>query len=101
MSRYYDRRGNPVADVITWARTFEEADRHVGDTTIGDVRVSTVWLGVDHNFGSGPPLLFETMVFGGKLDEEQERYSTEAEAEAGHARWVKLARALQGAPGSR
>ena len=28
----------------------------------------------------GPPLLYETMIFGGPLEEEQERYSTRAEA---------------------
>jgi hypothetical protein len=26
-------------------------------------RVSTVYLGMDHSFGDGPPLLWETMVF--------------------------------------
>lgn len=25
--------------------------------------VSTVWLGINHNYGDGPPLIFETMVF--------------------------------------
>jgi predicted cobalt transporter CbtA len=51
--------------------------------------VSTVWIGIDHRFGDdGPPLIFETMVFNraegwGELD--CERYSTEAEAVAGHA----------------
>jgi hypothetical protein len=28
------------------------------------VNVSTVFLVLDHNFGSGPPMLFETMIFG-------------------------------------
>jgi hypothetical protein len=55
--------------------------------------VSTVWLGMDHRFlDDGPPLIFETMVFpaDGSLDElECERYSTEEEARAGHARLVK------------
>ena len=49
------------------------------------VHVSTVWLGLDHSYDGGPPLIFETMVFGGGLDLEMERYSTEAEALAGHA----------------
>lgn len=48
--------------------------------------VSTVFLGCDHNWsGEGPPVLFETMVFGGPLDEEQVRYCTLAEARAGHS----------------
>jgi len=47
--------------------------------------VSTVWLGLDHGYGGGPPLIFETMVFGGAHDEDQWRYPTEVEALAGHA----------------
>lgn len=46
------------------------------------------FLGIDHNWGVGPPLLFETMVFGGWLDGEQERCSTWDEAEAQHKTMV-------------
>ncbi len=53
------------------------------------VYISTVFLAIDHSFGDGPPLLFETMVFGGELDQSQERYSTWDEAEAGHKAWVE------------
>lgn len=104
MSRYYDRQGNPLPDphvdmeawIREWASLFEDEDyRRVALTEIGDVRISTVWLGIDHNFwGQGPPLIFETMVFGGPLDEEQERYSTEAQALAGHDQMVAKVRAL-------
>jgi hypothetical protein len=38
-------------------------DRRVAYTEIDDCRVSTVFLGIDHRFGDGPPLLFETMSF--------------------------------------
>jgi hypothetical protein len=31
----------------------------------GGRRVSTVYLGLDHSFGDGPPLLWETMIFPG------------------------------------
>ena len=54
----------------------------IGVTKIGEVSVSTVFLW-------GHPLLFETMVFGGKLDQEQKRYSTWEEAERGHAAMVE------------
>ena len=68
-----------------WARWFENADnRRVGETWVGNIRISTVCLGMDHSFGDGPPLWFETMVFGGQLDQEQERYSTLEQAQAGH-----------------
>ncbi len=82
----------PVDDLLEWGSWFETANRHVGLDIFGDVRVSTVFLGLDHNFGNGEPLLFETMVFGGPLDGEQERYCTWDEAEAGHKVMVEKAR---------
>jgi hypothetical protein len=92
MSRYYILDGHkPVAcDMLTWVRWFESADRHVKLTEQGDVRISTVCLGLDHSFSDeGPPVLFETMAFGVEgLDDDQERYCTWDEAEAGHERWV-------------
>jgi hypothetical protein len=75
-------------DLIKWGRWLESADRHVRESLQGDVRVSTVFLGLDHRFGDGPPLLFETMAFVGHDDVGMERYSTWQEAEEGHARWV-------------
>jgi len=68
--------------------------RRVAETYVGfqnDVYISTVFLGFDHSFSDdGPPVLFETMVFGGQLNEKQWRYCTWKEAEKGHARMVKL-----------
>ena len=61
-----DAIGNPVPepDVIAWGRWFGTANRHVAQTDINGVHVSTVFLGVDHNFtGHGDPILFETMPF--------------------------------------
>lgn len=50
-----------------------------------EVTVSTVFLGLDHRmFGEGPPILFETLVFGGPNDGRMERYCTWEEAERGH-----------------
>ncbi len=73
-----------VKDLMEWAKWLESADRHVAKDESHGVKVSTVFIGLDYNFGSGPPLLFETMVFGGKLDGEVNRYSTWQEAETGH-----------------
>lgn len=76
-------------DVYKWGQWIEKSPRHVGQDDIGDARVSTVFLGLDHSFITvGAPVLFETMVFGGKFDEQQERYRTYEEAEEGHKRWV-------------
>lgn len=94
--KYILRDGKPEpfeGDFMEWAEWFEKADRHVAqDELPGGVRVSTVFLGVDHSFGGPEPLLFETMIFGGKLDQEQWRYSTREEAEAGHAAALALAK---------
>lgn len=84
-------------DLLAWARWFETANRTVARTQLpGGVEVSTVFLGLDHNFAdSGPPILFETMVFGGKMDQESSRYSTWEEAEAGHRAMVMKVEATQ------
>lgn len=89
---YYDRAGNPISS-DGWLKTF--GDNRVAKTTVGDVEVSTVWLGIDHQYGDGPPLIFETMVFDGPLDQECERYSTEEQAKAGHEAMVARVRADQ------
>lgn len=76
----------PVEDVLEWGAWFENSHerRRVAEDFVGSVRVSTVFIGLDHQWGDGPPLLFETMVFGGRLDDFTDRYSTWDEAEAGH-----------------
>lgn len=73
-------------DLIEWAQWFETADRHVKQQNICWSRVSTVFLGIDHNWHDhGEPILFETMVFGGWwFNEWQWRYHTWNEAERGH-----------------
>ena len=85
--------GEPVEerDLIMWARWFEKNERilHVDRVSpllglFGGCRVSTVFLGLDHSFGSGPPLLWETMIFGGPLDGDEWRYASRSEAVAGH-----------------
>jgi len=78
-----------------WSAWLEENDlkRHVADEYVGEVRVSTVFLGVDHVYDSGPPLLFETMVFGGSLDGEQERCTNWEQAEIMHKNMVERVKA--------
>lgn len=81
-------------DLLTWARWYETADRRVAEDVIGRARVSTVFLGLDHQYGVGPPILFETMIFGGELNGEEWRYSTWSEAESGHRQAVEKVRVL-------
>lgn len=102
-------------DSKAWGDWFETASRHVADTLIKiqphtkgpyvdkpprvenepiQMRVSTVFLGLDHSFidrDSDNPLIFETMIFGGKFDahEYQTRCCTWDEAEAMHMRACK------------
>jgi hypothetical protein len=90
---YYDRDSTPITR-LQWARDLENRSKvRVAETTLADgTWISTVWLGLDHQFDAGPPLIFETMVFpspGELVDRECERYSTEAEALAGHDAMVR------------
>jgi hypothetical protein len=102
--RYVAKPGGgiePEPDLFRWARwyedaakkLFEEGGRRVDRTELADgVYVSTVFLALNHAFGSGPPVLFETMIFGGPHDEYQERYTTVEEAREGHRRAVERAK---------
>lgn len=90
-----------VDDVHEWGRWFENADRRVAFDKVklptgSEVEVSTVFLGLDHSFGGKTPILFETMIFGGKHNEYCDRYSTWEEAEEGHKRAVELAKSDDG-----
>jgi hypothetical protein len=66
--------------------------KRVAEDRIGEAWISTVFLTVDHQFGDGPPILFETMIFGGPYADAQWRYATWDEAVAGHARVVTALR---------
>lgn len=83
-----------VTDVERWAVWFAAPEnRRVAQTAVGPVTISTVFLGIDHNFSrSGAPVLFETMVFGGPLDGAQQRYRTFDEAAVGHEDMVRQVR---------
>jgi hypothetical protein len=77
---YIERDGEPVpVDLIEWAAWFAApGNRRVANTRIGGVHISTVFLGLDHSFGRGPPV--------------------RAEALAGHARLVDLVHPLRFIP---
>ncbi len=112
MIDYYHRDGTPYpsgeAGFFEWARDMQndELKRVALDNLANGIEVSTIWLGLDHNFGSrSRPLIFETMlfvpqhkefeVFGRKMVFDREsigkqwRYSTEEEAIRGHKMLVK------------
>jgi len=90
MSGYYNMAGEPIT-LGEWINAPFD-DRRVALDELDGGDVSTVHLGLDHSYAGdiGPPLIFETMCFDGEHDGECWRYSTLAEARAGHARAVAL-----------
>ena len=108
---YFDRQGNSMT-MIEWAQMFENSTqavnlRRVIATKVRHIWVSTVWLGLNHEWRDGPPLIFETMMFNRhKRDRNKhsgrfdfcDRYSTEEQARRGHHRVVQVlkARGIQG-----
>jgi hypothetical protein len=94
-SDWFDKDGEPlpvlVASDLLADMEYKSVKQDVFVYDGEPVTVSTVWLGLDHNWWPDrAPLIFETMIFGGKLDLECWRYSTEEQALAGHADAVKL-----------
>ena len=60
---------------------------------IDGVRISTVFLGMDHSFSHEPghiPVLWETMIFGGEHDDYQKRYTSHHDALEWHQRALEL-----------
>ena len=81
--------GEPIG-LGTWAAYIEDPDvkivRQEHIRREPDTFVSTVYLGLDHGWGDGPPLIYETMIFGGPNDQWQDRYTTREQAVKGHRR---------------
>jgi hypothetical protein len=65
--------------------------RRVAKDSLGEATVSTVFLGIDHQWEDGPPVLWETMIFGGPLNDYQVRYTSYNDAVEGHQVAVRLA----------
>jgi hypothetical protein len=89
-----DGEPTPCADVLAWAQWYQSDDlrRQIASTEIGSCRVSTVFLGINHSFGAGQPVLWETMIFGGLRDTDGERYTSADAARVGHELWVLVAK---------
>lgn len=89
----------PVAtdNIFQWGRWMEDPNnKQVALTEIDELRVTTIFLGVDNQLTEGQPFLFETLIFEGeKLDWEYDgaRYRTWDEAKAGHDTIVELVKA--------
>jgi hypothetical protein len=84
-----------TAGLIRWAERWGSLDRRLAhDTVAPGLTVSTVFLGIDHQWGSGPPLIFETMVFHDGDGEDCFRYATWDDAMAGHRATVARLKAI-------
>lgn len=71
----------------------EDKRRFIDNETIGDSQVSTVFLVMNHGWEPGEVIVWETMVFGGPLDKEQDRCSgNKSKAIAMHERMVARVR---------
>ena len=111
MGDYWDKDGVTKLELLEWAEKFEDESykRVALDITNEGIRVSTVWLGLDHGWDTEredyKPLIFESMAFNDQdthtvqfaphlprhefpADLDQERYSTLEEAVEGHSRMV-------------
>lgn len=105
-----DEKGDPKVepDLLTWARWFETApERIIKQTEVKGIKISSIFLGLDHNFGNDENelILWETMAwdnnvekeiewFGGKKktvhpDIFQSRYSSKVSMLAEHDRLVE------------
>lgn len=87
-------------DMAKYIKWFENPLHKVVSRTLicanPEIVVSTVFLGIDHSFEKdGEPVLFETMVFGGELNLDQDRYCTVEQAIAGHEEMCQKARQAQ------
>lgn len=88
-----DKEPVPCKNALEWADLMIESEeiKRVASDKIEGVKVSTVFLGIDRAI-FGPPVLFETMVFGGVLDREKQWYCTWEEAKKGHEEMCELVR---------
>ncbi|HEC67152.1 MAG TPA: hypothetical protein ENI23_17885 [bacterium] len=94
---YYDWKGKPYTgtrkeQVLKWGKDFESKKHKIikQQTLWWGGWVSTVWLGLDHQFGFGKPLIFESMIFFKSWsDLGMDRYSTRRGAFKGHRAMVR------------
>jgi hypothetical protein len=87
----------PEPDATKWAiwteQSYANGEHWVARDRIGGVSISTIFLGMDHNFVPGElPILFETMIFRGGASDETFRCGTWEEAEAQHVEAVAMVR---------
>jgi len=101
MNKWYILDNNHKPVISTGMESSEWMDNNPNRKTVGydelkdlhgdDVRVSTVFLGLNHSWNSKELVLWETMIFGGIHDQGyQERYSSYEDALEGHQKAINF-----------
>lgn len=84
----------PESDTKIWSEWMQDREQRLVDYTElfdGAVSVSTVFMGLDMNFGEGKPMVFETTINGGIHNDKKWHYGTLGDAKQGHWHAVDLA----------
>jgi hypothetical protein len=88
-----DENNKPIPSTIVdcgkWLEKNPER-KAVKQEHVGDIFISTVFLGLDHSWQSDVPVLWETMIFGGEHDQYQDRYTSVEDALEGHQTALNL-----------
>jgi hypothetical protein len=88
-----DDQGNPVVEnnILLWGAWMERNERKIAYDEINGLRVSTVFLALDHGYGDNVEL-YETMVFppNSYNDLYCRRYEIKQEALNGHAQILAM-----------
>lgn len=75
----------PENDPAAWGKAITFQNHVVARDHFKGVKISTVFIGLDAS-DADPPMVFETMVFGGSLHQEVAQSATWEEAEVKHVR---------------
>ena len=85
-------------DLMEWGAWMEaHRNKFQKISKVAGLRLSTVFLGLDHSFGHGEPLLWETMLFNDDMNGESEsqwRFTFQGEAYEFHETKVKQLKAM-------
>ena len=82
-----DKNNKPIrSTIVDYGKWLQEnpEKKAVKQEHIGDIFISTVFLGLDHAWFSDIPVLWETMIFGGEHDRYMDRYTSHEDSLEGH-----------------
>ena len=93
--KYYDRDGKSITQEEWQEKVADIEYQRVGvfETLANGEKISvaTIWMGMNQSFvPTEEPVIFQTMVFGGRNNGLCRRYSTELEALVGHNEIVDI-----------